>query len=103
MRVLRSSINDMNIVVSYQSIRDLLTRHKAVAAEFLEQEFDQVMSYHFPKRVCSVCSNALCLINAEQVFSKYKSLLRSENYVTRRMSLKMLGELLLDRSNFNTM
>jgi calcium binding protein 39 len=37
------------------------------------------------------------------VFVKYRTLLKSENYVTRRMSLKMLGELLLDRSNFQTM
>jgi cytidine deaminase len=38
-----------------------------------------------------------------QVLSRYKSLLKSENYVTRRMSLKLLGELLLDRSNFTIM
>eukprot|EP01041_Mallomonas_annulata_P008306 gene8306-17087_t len=30
-------------------------------------------------------------------------LLESDNYVTRRRSLKLLGELLLDRSNFNVM
>lgn len=34
---------------------------------------------------------------------KYKSLLKSENYVTRRMSLKMLGELLVERANFAIM
>lgn len=33
----------------------------------------------------------------------YESLLKSTNYVTRRQSLKLLGELLLDRSNFNVM
>lgn len=38
-----------------------------------------------------------------QVFSKYNSLLMSENYVTRRQSLKLLGEILLDRSNFDIM
>jgi hypothetical protein len=30
-------------------------------------------------------------------------LLDSENYVTRRQSLKLLGELLLDRANFSIM
>ena len=29
--------------------------------------------------------------------------MRSDNYVTKRQSLKLLGELLLDRSNFATM
>ena len=33
----------------------------------------------------------------------YKELLHSENYVTKRQSLKLLGEILLDRTNFNVM
>ena len=33
----------------------------------------------------------------------YAKLLNSENYVTRRQSLKLLGELLLDRANFSIM
>ncbi len=36
-----------------------------------------------------------------QVFSHYEKLLHSDNYVTRRQSLKLLGELLLDRHNFS--
>lgn len=35
--------------------------------------------------------------------AQYQNLLNSKNYVTRRQSLKLLGELLLDRHNFNTM
>lgn len=38
--------------------------------------------------------------NYDKVFSHYQRLLNSENYVTRRQSLKLLGELLLDRHNF---
>lgn len=38
--------------------------------------------------------------NYDQVFTHYQQLLNSENYVTRRQSLKLLGELLLDRHNF---
>lgn len=33
----------------------------------------------------------------------YKELLHSPNYVTKRQSLKLLGEILLDRTNFNVM
>lgn len=55
--------------------QELLTRHKIICAEFLEQ-------------------------NYEKVFKHYQRLLNSENYVTRRQSLKLLGELLLDRHNF---
>lgn len=34
---------------------------------------------------------------------RYSTLLESTNYITRRLSLKLLGELLLDRSNFQVM
>jgi len=33
----------------------------------------------------------------------YTALLLSPNYVTKRQSLKLLGEILLDRTNFNVM
>lgn len=56
-------------------LQELLTRHKLLCAEFLE-------------------------LNYDKVFSHYQRLLNSENYVTRRQSLKLLGELLLDRHNF---
>lgn len=56
-------------------LQELLTRHKILSAEFLE-------------------------VNYDKVFSHYQRLLNSENYVTRRQSLKLLGELLLDRHNF---
>ncbi|CAM9213386.1 unnamed protein product [Ascophyllum nodosum] len=63
---------------AFVTLRDLLTRNKSVASEFLSQKF-------------------------ETVFYKYNILLKSSNYVTRRQSLKLLGELLLDRSNFQVM
>lgn len=34
---------------------------------------------------------------------RFNLLLQSENYVTRRQSLKLLGEILLDRTNFDVM
>ena len=39
--------------------------------------------------------------NYDKIFSHYQKLLHSDNYVTRRQSLKLLGELLLDRHNFS--
>ena len=39
--------------------------------------------------------------NFDKVFGHYQKLLHSDNYVTRRQSLKLLGELLLDRHNFS--
>uniref|UniRef100_A0A672PRR8 Calcium-binding protein 39-like n=1 Tax=Sinocyclocheilus grahami TaxID=75366 RepID=A0A672PRR8_SINGR len=56
---------------AFATFKDLLTRHKVLVAEFLEQNYDK--------------------------------LLHSENYVTKRQSLKLLGELLLDRHNFTVM
>lgn len=64
---------------AFSTFKDLLTRHKVMCSEFLEQNYDRVFERH------------------------YKRLLESQNYVTRRQSLKLLGELLLDRHNYNVM
>ena len=63
---------------AYATLRDLLTRHRATVARYLDGRY-------------------------ETFFEQYMRLVRSENYVTRRQSLKLLGELLLDRSNFAIM
>uniref|UniRef100_A0A8C1UA88 Calcium binding protein 39, like 1 n=1 Tax=Cyprinus carpio TaxID=7962 RepID=A0A8C1UA88_CYPCA len=63
---------------AFSSFKDLLTRHKIMCADFLETNYDRV-------------------------FTEYEKLLHSENYVTKRQSLKLLGELLLDRHNFTVM
>jgi len=63
---------------AFSTFKDLLTKHKLLSAEYLDQNYDKV-------------------------FSHYQRLLNSDNYVTRRQALKLLGELLLDRHNFTTM
>lgn len=63
---------------AFSTFKELTTRHKAIIAEFLDSNYDTF-------------------------FAQYQNLLNSKNYVTRRQSLKLLGELLLDRHNFNTM
>lgn len=63
---------------AFSTFKELLTRHKQLSADFLESEYDQFFSY-------------------------YQKLLNSDNYVTKRQSLKLLGELLLDRHNFTIM
>jgi len=63
---------------AFATLKDLLTKHKTICAEFLEKNYDTF-------------------------FQHYTKLLHSPNYVTRRQSLKLLGELLLDRANFNVM
>jgi len=63
---------------AFASLKDLLTRHKPRIARFLDDQY-------------------------AEFFSHFHTLLRSGNYVTKRQSLKLLGELLLDRSNFAIM
>jgi len=63
---------------AFDTFRDLLSSHKQFVAEFLEANYTQVMDH-------------------------YTTLLKSENYVTKRQSLKLLSELLLDRTNFTVM
>ena len=63
---------------AFATLKDLLTRHKPLASAFLRTAY-------------------------AEFFAQYGLLLHSENYVTRRQSLKLLAEILLDRSNFAVM
>ncbi|KAG0004351.1 Calcium-binding protein 39, partial [Entomortierella chlamydospora] len=63
---------------AFATFKEILTRHKTLVAEFLERNYDVF-------------------------FDKYTQLLQSTNYVTKRQSLKLLGEILLDRANFTIM
>jgi calcium binding protein 39 len=60
------------------TFKAIITKHKTIAAEFMEQNF-------------------------ENFFGRYIRLLRSDNYVTKRQALKLLGELLLDKQNYSVM
>ncbi|CAD5116580.1 unnamed protein product [Dimorphilus gyrociliatus] len=66
---------------AFSTFKELLTRssYKMLIAEFLENNYEKVFEEH------------------------YQKLLNSENYVTKRQALKLLGELLLDRHNFSVM
>ena len=74
---------------AFDTLKLMVTRHKLLAAKFLEA-------------------------NYEPFFSKYNQLILSENYVTQRQSIKvlfhlliismqLLSELLLERANYNIM
>lgn len=41
--------------------------------------------------------------NYTRFFERYNKLLVSTNYVAKRQSIKLLGEILLDRANYNVM
>ncbi|XP_010057837.2 putative MO25-like protein At5g47540 [Eucalyptus grandis] len=57
------------------TFKELLTRHKSTVADFLTKNYDWF-------------------------FEEYNSkLLESNNYITRRQAVKLLGDMLLDRSN----
>jgi calcium binding protein 39 len=59
---------------SFATFKDLLTRHKAMVSAYLIGNYDWF-------------------------FLEYSKLLESPNYFTRRQSVKLLGELLLERAN----
>jgi len=59
---------------AFTTFKEILTTHKAVVAEYIEAHYDEF-------------------------FEHYTLLLKSANYVTRRLSLKLLSEILLDRTN----
>ena len=63
---------------AFANFKEILTRHKPMVAEYLEKNYDRF-------------------------FTAYTTLVLSSNYVTKRQSLKLLGEILLDCTNFNVM
>lgn len=63
---------------AFANLKETLTKHKPMVADYLDKNYDRF-------------------------FASYTTLILSNNYVTKRQSLKLLGEILLDRANFNVM
>lgn len=63
---------------TYLSNRELLLQHKKTIPNFLDREY-------------------------EKFFDSYRRMLRSDNYVTKRQSLRLLEDILVDRHNFQIM
>lgn len=63
---------------AFSTFKLLIMQHKAMGSEFLQDNYDRF-------------------------FEEYTKLLTSSNYVWKRQSLKLLGEILLDRINYNVM
>ncbi|KAG5952568.1 hypothetical protein E4U58_000707 [Claviceps cyperi] len=64
---------------AFTTFRELLTRHKDLVPRYLSVNFDKFFeTYH-------------------------GTLVQSNSYVTKRQSIKLLGEILLDRSNYSVM
>lgn len=97
----------------------MLTKHKVLCAKFLESHFDEVSAtrmrrHQFAgsmqmKHTSTVAHSPSVRLppslvsSSSQFCAQYNVLLQSRNYVTKRQSLKLLGELLLNRSNFTIM
>ncbi|WVW86907.1 hypothetical protein I302_108962 [Kwoniella bestiolae CBS 10118] len=63
---------------AFACMKETLTRHKPMVAQYLDANYDRF-------------------------FNMYTTLILSANYVTKRQSLKLLGEILLDRANYSIM
>ncbi|PCH38918.1 mo25 protein [Wolfiporia cocos MD-104 SS10] len=63
---------------AFANLKETLTRHKTMVADYLDKNYDRF-------------------------FTSFTQLILSQNYVTKRQSLKLLGEILLDRANFAVM
>ncbi|KAJ6904070.1 hypothetical protein NC651_021270 [Populus alba x Populus x berolinensis] len=68
---------------AFSTFKDLLTKHCTVVAEYLTAHYDECL-----------LANLKALLS--QFFDLYEKLLTSSNYVTRRQSLKLLSEFLLE-------
>ncbi|KAL2316565.1 hypothetical protein Fmac_030441 [Flemingia macrophylla] len=86
-----------DIALTYGAIARECIRHQCVARHVLESEnmkkfFDYIQLPNF-----EIASDAVATF---KFFSEYNSrLLESSSYLTRRYAIKLLGDMLLDRSN----
>jgi len=117
---LMNSYLNANIALACGSmLRDYL-KHDAANTDFLHMdafykifELVEVSTFDIASDAFSTFKSALTcnknqvadflLKNYDKFFAHYVNLLNSTNYVTKRQSLKLLGELLLDRHNFSIM
>lgn len=60
-------------------------------------------TFSFRNEILSKWISNISPWRCRQFFTMYAALVNSSNYVTKRQSLKLLGEILLDRANFNVM
>lgn len=66
-------------LTTHNYLQEILTRHKSLVSGYLTANFDQF-------------------------FSRFNNVLvQSDSYVTKRQSIKLLGEILLDRANYTVM
>ncbi|RMZ91698.1 hypothetical protein DV736_g1074, partial [Chaetothyriales sp. CBS 134916] len=65
---------------AFTTFREILTKHKNLVSQYLATNYDMFFSQYY---------NPILLL--------------SQSYVTKRQSIKLLGELLLDRSNYLVM
>ncbi|CDF40844.1 unnamed protein product [Chondrus crispus] len=63
---------------AFATFKEALTKHVTISAKFIETNMDRFVE-------------------------SYNALLKSQNYVTRRQSLKLLGEMLRERANYRIM
>lgn len=69
----------MALILTRRDDQEILTRHKNLVTGYLATNFDIF-------------------------FTKFNDVLvQSDSYVTKRQSIKLLGEILLDRANYNVM
>ncbi|KAI9206989.1 Mo25-like protein [Polychytrium aggregatum] len=109
LRTLVSGYENHEIALNCGIILRECLRHETLAEKvLLSEQFWLFFTYvEFP--TFDVSSDAFAsfkdLLTKHKTlfFSSYTLLLNSNNYVTKRQSLKLLGELLLDRSNFQIM
>lgn len=83
---------------AFANLKETLTRHKPMVAEYLDRNYDRVSG-----SLLLLLRMVPLTIRRPQFFSSLTTLILSNNYVTKRQSLKLLGEILLDRANFNVM
>ncbi|XP_064945968.1 putative MO25-like protein At5g47540 isoform X3 [Musa acuminata AAA Group] len=76
---------------AYSTFKELMTRHKSTVAEYLSKNYEWVIDLFL------LGLEAFFLIFLIMEFNS--RLLSSPNYITRRQAIKLLGDILLDRSN----
>merc|ERR1712012_533695 len=121
LNILVKGYSDVNVALQAGSILRECIRHKKLCTMLLETEDNFYPFFkHVQRSNFDVASDAFATLklmltkhrdlaskflneNYDNVFERYNRLIQSKNYVTKRQSIKLLGELLLNKDNFSVM
>jgi calcium binding protein 39 len=101
--ILREAFHHEDLVRLVLSSHDFWLLFDCVSADAFDVASDAITTFRMLLRQYPAATNEFLLSHYDEFFARYSTLLTSPNYVTMRQSVKLLAEILLDRTHYTVM